>query len=209
MARLTTRPFVHIGGATIPVPNKIVPTRPGTLILMNHQSLFDIPLVVQTVEGGYPRIVTRARYNRFIPLISYMTRLYEYPMVDSTANSHELRASLVSLGKVGEIADVPIAMFPEGSRTRDGEIGRFRPAGLKRLLAARDWTVYVFVIDGFWQVAKFKDFTKGMAGIDGRMSHVGTLEWTDPTADSAPFIEETRDMMIQGLADLRAEATTA
>lgn len=209
MARLSTRPFVYIGGATIPVPPKIVPAQPGTLILMNHQSLFDIPLMVQTVEGGYPRIVTRARYGRFIPLISYMIRLYQHPVVDPTANSSEMRDSLASLGKAGRLADVPIGLFPEGSRSKNGEIGRFRSAAMKRLLAERKWTVYVFVVDGFWQVAKFRDFTKGMSCIDGKIVHVGSLEWSDPTEDPAPFIDETRTMMIEGLAKLRAGAATA
>jgi hypothetical protein len=64
--------------------------------------------------------------------------------------------------------------------------------------------VYVFVADGFWRVAKVKDFVKGMDHIDGRFAHVGTLEWTDTEADPGPFIAKTREMMIDGLADLRA-----
>ena len=54
--------------------------------LMNHQSLFDIPLVVQSVVRGYPRIVTRQRYSRSIPLISHMVKLYQYPVVAPSAN---------------------------------------------------------------------------------------------------------------------------
>jgi 1-acyl-sn-glycerol-3-phosphate acyltransferase len=209
VSRVVTRPFVRIGGATIPVPPKIVPTRPGTLIVMNHQSLFDIPLLVQTVDGGYPRIVTRARYSRFIPVISHMVRLYQYPVVDPTANAQEMLDSIVSLGAAARDADVPIAIFPEGTRTKDGEIGRFKSAGLKRLLSERAWTVYVFVADGFWRVAKFKDFAAGMSHIEGRIAHVATLEWTDTEADPAPFIAKAREMMIQGLVELRAGADTA
>ena len=206
MAWFCTRPFVHIGGAVIPMPPKIVPALPGTLIVMNHQSLFDIPLMVQTVDGGYPRIVTRARYGRFIPLISHLVRLYQYPVVDPTANAQALRDSIAALGEVGRDAQMPIGLYPEGTRTKDGEIGRFKGAGMKRLLSERTWTVYVFVVDGFWQVAKLRDFLKGMALIDGRIAHVGTLEWDDTSVDPTQFINETRDMMIQGLADLRAAA---
>ncbi len=209
MAWVTTRPLIHIGGATIPVPPRIVPARPGMLILMNHQSVFDIPLVVQTVDGGYPRIVTRARYSRFIPLVSYMVRLYQYPVVDPTANAQELRRSLEALGEAGRKADLPIAVFPEGTRTKNGEIGRFKGAGIKRLLAERTWTVYIFVADGFWKTAKLKDFVKGMDHVDGQITHVGTLEWTDPEADPVPFIAKSREMMVEGLANLRAEAAGA
>ncbi len=203
MATVTTRPLARIGGASIPVPVPIVPTGPGTLIIMNHQSLFDIPLVVQTVDGGYPRIVTRARYKRFIPLISHMVRLYQYPVVDPTANADDMRKSIEMMGAAGRTSDVPIAIFPEGTRSKNGDIAKFKTAGLRRLLTEREWTVYVFVADGFWRVAKFKDFMKGMAGVKGRMAHVGTLHWKDTTADPRVFIDEIRGLMVDGLAELR------
>lgn len=204
MAVLCTRPVVRIGGARIPVPPRIVPAKPGVLILMNHQSLFDIPLVVQMVDGGYPRIVTRARYERYIPLISLMVRLYQYPVVDPTANRQDLRVSIEKLGEEGRTADVPIAVFPEGTRTTDGEIGRFRSAGLKKLLSVRPWSVYVFCVDGFWKTAKFLHFLSGASGIDGRVAHLATLEWSDPSEDPGPFIAECRRLMLEGLVALRA-----
>src|SRR5688572_6968120 len=90
MAWLTTRPVAWIAGCVIPIPTRMVPTKPGVLVVMNHQSLLDIPLVVQTVaDGGYPRIVTRARYSRWIPLISHMVRLYQYPVVNPSAKSDD------------------------------------------------------------------------------------------------------------------------
>jgi 1-acyl-sn-glycerol-3-phosphate acyltransferase len=204
LAWLTTRPLVFIGGARLQVPPCVVPSAPGTLILMNHQSLFDIPLVVQTVQHGYPLVVARARYSRFVPLISHLIRLYQYPVVDPTANRHELRESIDSLGERGRNSEVPIAMFPEGTRTKNGDIGRFKSAGMKRLLSERTWTVHVFVTDGLWSIPKFKDFIKGMADIDGKVVHVGTLEWTDIEADANSFITEARDMMVGGMAELRS-----
>jgi 1-acyl-sn-glycerol-3-phosphate acyltransferase len=207
LAWLTTRPLVFIGGARLQVPPCVVPSAPGTLILMNHQSLFDIPLVVQTVRDGYPLIVTRARYSRFVPLISHLIRLYQYPVVDPTANRRELRESIDSLGERGRNSEVPIAMFPEGTRTKNGDIGRFKSAGMKRLLSERTWIVHIFVTDGLWSISKFKDFIKGMAEIDGKVVHVGTLEWTDVEADPDGFIAETRDMMVAGMDELRSGGT--
>ena len=209
MAWLVLAPIVRFGGAHIPVPRRIVPARPGNLILMNHQSVFDIPLVVQTVDHGYPLIVTRRRYNRTIPLISHMVRLYKYPVVDAAANITHLRDTLDSLEDIGRETDVPVAVFPEGTRTVDGGIGRFKRAGLSRLLAARDWTVYVFVADGFWKSAKFADLVGGMGDIEGRFVHAGTLAWPDPTADSGPFIEQVRQLMQDTLAELRGEKSAA
>lgn len=209
MAWYVTTVASRVAGARIPVPARVVPAEAGHLILMNHQSLWDIPLVVQTVDRGYPRIVTRKRYGRFIPLISHMVRLYQYPVVDPTAGRETLRETLDALERVGREADVPIAVFPEGSRSRDGEIQRFKSAGLSRLLAARPWTVHVCVADGFWRAATFDEMAARMGEIDGRFAYAGSLEWSDPAADPGPFVERARQMMVDALAELRQPPTAA
>ena len=205
MARLVTRPLVRIGGAHVPVPERLVPSGPGVLIFMNHQSLFDIPLVVQSVEGGYPRIVTRKRYGRWIPLISQMTRLYQYPLVDPSANPSTMRKTYVELRQVARTSDVPIVVFPEGTRSRDGSIRPFRKKGASLLLRARPWKVYVLVADGFWKQPRFKDFLQGIADIRGTIALAGTLDWNDPKADSGAFLEQVRSLMEAELERMRAE----
>jgi 1-acyl-sn-glycerol-3-phosphate acyltransferase len=206
MAWLTTRPVAFFSGCTIPKPDRIVPGRPGVLIVMNHQSLLDIPLVIQTVASAYPRIVTRQRYTaRWIPVISQMIRLYQYPTVDPSANADEIRRSLDDLSEAAATSDVPLAIFPEGTRTRNGELGRFKKGALSRILAARPWTVYLYVADGFWRAAKFKDFVRGLSTVEGKMAHVGTLEWTDPAADPTAFIDRMRNMMKERLSAMRGE----
>lgn len=209
MGWLVTRPIQVIGGASIPESPRI-PCEAGTLILMNHQSLFDIPLVIQTVADGYPRIVTRERYaSRWIPVISQMIGLYQYPVVDPSANREIIDQQLDELAVAAATTDVPLVVFPEGSRTRDGEVGRFRRRGLAKVLAARPWKVYVFVADGFWKARRFKDFVRNLRRVDGRMEHVATLDWTDPQADPGAFIEEARERMVEHLARMRGGAGVA
>jgi 1-acyl-sn-glycerol-3-phosphate acyltransferase len=207
MAWLTTKPVAWIGGCVIPSPPRVVPTGPGVLVVMNHQSLLDIPLVVQAVAGeGYPRIVTRDRYSRWIPLISQMVRLYQYPVVDPTAKSSELRRNLEHIAAQARDSQVPLVVFPEGSRTRDGEIGRFKRGALNSILAARPWTVHVYVADGFWRVARYWDFVRHVTGLRGQVEHAGILEWTDPQADPEPFIEAIRERMVERLEAMRRGA---
>ena len=209
MAWVVTVPVAFITGSVIPRPARIVPTKPGVLVVMNHQSLFDIPLVAQTVADGYPRIVTRKRYARFIPVISHMIKLYRHPVVDPSASREIVRDALDELEAAAAETDVPLAVFPEGTRTKDGTIGHFKVGGLARILSTRPWTVYVYVTDGFWRVAKYKDFVRRMTDIDGRIEHVGTLEWTDPKADPVPFVNEIREMMVERLRVMRGQSAVA
>jgi 1-acyl-sn-glycerol-3-phosphate acyltransferase len=206
MARLCMGMLSFVGGARFPALPSI-PGRRGTLVLMNHQSVMDIPLVVASVNGAYPIIVTRKRYFRWIPLISHMLRLYQYPMVDPTANRQDARKMLADLGAAARDADVPLAIFPEGTRTKDGQIGRFKTRGLKEILAQGPWTVHVLVSDGYWERAKLKHFIAGMGRIRGRMEYLGTFEWTDPHADPDDFLHGIRERMVDCLADMRAGVT--
>jgi 1-acyl-sn-glycerol-3-phosphate acyltransferase len=198
---LTTTPR-RIGGAQIPEPPNI-PNEPGVLILMNHQSLFDVPIIVDTVDPGYLRIVTRERYASWVPVISHLVRLYEYPVVNPLAKAGTLRSMVKKLIHSARNAEVPLALFPEGTRTKDGEIGPMKTKGLGLVLRARPWKVYVLVIDGFWQMAKLKDLVGGMSGIRGRIELAGVLEWSDPKGDPEPFAEEVRALMVERLKEMR------
>ena len=195
-----------VGGADIPRPGR-VPGEPGVLILMNHQSLLDIPMVIVSVDGVFPRIVTRQRYAKWIPVISHTIRALKYPVVDPGAKAGTLRRHLERLEQVARTSDVPLLLFPEGTRTRNGKIGRFQITGLERILGARDWRVYVFVSDGYWRHGKLAHFLGGMQEIEGHLSILGPFEWTDPEADPEDFIARMRNLMVDELARVRgAEA---
>ena len=199
---MITAPLSFIGGASIPEPAK-VPSGPGVLILMNHQSLIDIPLMVKCIDNGYPRIVTRKRYARWIPLISHVLRLYQFPLVDPTAQAGQTRKMLRSLQDAARTSQVPVMIFPEGTRTKDGEIGEFMTTGLRLILRSRPWKVFVFVVDGYSGYPKLVDFLGGMAGLEGRIELAGEFEWSDPKADHKPFVEGLRQLMIDRLAEMR------
>jgi 1-acyl-sn-glycerol-3-phosphate acyltransferase len=203
MAYVVLKPSEWIGGARIPDLPRIR-GGPGTLIVMNHQSLLDIPLLVASLHGTYPRIVTRKRYVRWIPLISHMTRLYQYPIVDRTTSPSALDRMLGSLEAAARESAVPLAIFPEGTRTKNGDLGRFLSTGLQRILAQRPWTVYALVADGFWQHATFRELLSGMSTIRGRMTLLGPFEWPDPEGDAAAFTARIRSLMAGCLATMRA-----
>jgi 1-acyl-sn-glycerol-3-phosphate acyltransferase len=135
-----------------------------------------------------------------------MIRLYQYPVVDPTANRRDALGMTGDLSEAARTAEVPVAIFPEGTRTRDGDIGRFKKAALRRILQARAWKVYILVGDGFWKYAKFKDFLRGISEMNGEVEFVSMLEWNDPAADPNPFIEEIRTQMVARLARMRGDS---
>lgn len=205
MAHLVLVPVRFVGGAGI-TPLPTIPGEAGVLVIMNHQSLLDIPLLVASMRGAYPRIVTRSRYARGKPLISHMIRLYQYPVVDPRAT---VRTHVQGISEAARTSDVPMALYPEGTRTRDGSLGPWKTTGLRLILEERKWTVYLLVADGFWQAARMHDFMEGVSSIDGRVTTVGPLEGPDPGQDPEGHIASWRRQMEEALERLRAAAPVA
>lgn len=200
------RPLEVIGGASLPTHEPVVPCGPGVIIVLNHQSLLDIPLGVTVLESGYFSLVTRRRYARRIPLISHLTRLCGNPIVDPAATAGDARRMLKQLRAAARESQVPLMIYPEGTRTKDGEIGPFRQAGMGLMLRARPFEVHAFVVDGLWQHAKFKDLIGNLSEIDATLEYVGRFDWTDPKADPEPFVNEVRAQMVTRLAEMRARS---
>jgi 1-acyl-sn-glycerol-3-phosphate acyltransferase len=191
-----------LGGARVELRAR-VPSRPGILILMNHQSLMDIPLAFKCLESGVPRTVTRSRYGKGIPLVSHMLRLYGHPLVDPGRTSRE---DVIALAETAAASEWPFLLFPEGHRTRDGAIRPFKRAGLQALLARRRWTVYVVVADGLRHAARFKDFLHHVSSIRGRVESVGPFAPPAREEDLDAFIDEMRDVMVRKLGEIRGDA---
>ena len=202
MARFVLGSIRLLGGARFgDIPR--IPGGSDVLILMNHQSLLDIPLVIRAVRPTYPRIVTRERYAHGKPLISHMVRLYQYPTVNPGATS---KSGLEQLGRTAADTAVPIAIYPEGTRTRDGEIRSFKRGGLKAILAERSWQVWIVTVDGYWECARLADFRANVSGIRGRMQAAGPFPSPSPDAGEQSvedFIDEMHGRMVGDLAALR------
>ena len=189
----------RVGRARIgPIPT--VHGGSGVLILMNHQSLFDILVAFRLLEDTYPRIVTRRRYAKGHPLISHMLRLYDHPLVDPEDRSREQLRSLI---KVAKETEHPLVIFPEGTRTRNGNIQPFRRPGLRAILGARPWNVYVVVVDGFWRCGRYKEFPREVGRVDARFSCTGPIAWEDPRGDTDAFMERVRETMLANLDIMR------
>src|SRR5439155_3181188 len=122
-----------------------ISTREPSLIVMNHQSLLDIPTVVLMVDPYVCRFVARHRYRRFVPSVSLCMRLLGCPIIDPDNR----KAALRTMRQAARDQAHGLLVFPEGHRTRDGEIQPFHAAGLEIMLRERLLPVYLVVTDGF------------------------------------------------------------
>jgi 1-acyl-sn-glycerol-3-phosphate acyltransferase len=181
----------------------------GCIVVMNHQSLLDIPLGVRLVTGPYPLIPTRSRYAHGIPGISRLIRLARYPFVSQgrTATREELASLLAAADEVAR-GDQSFLIYPEGHRTTNGQVGPFMPAGLGLVLSrARQRPVYMAVVDGLWHLRSFTDTALRIAGTRVRVTIRGPYTIPSDRAEIDKFIQELRETMVETLNSGRSAPT--
>ena len=182
--------------------------------VMNHQSLLDIPIAYTQVGPPYPVIPTRSLYAWGIPLISLLIRLGRLPLIAQTKENR--RTDLLAIAQsADEVArgELSTLIFPEGHRSKDGEIGPFMRAGLRAILLRARQPVYLIVVDGLWRARNAKDSLFHFAGSHGKVRIEGPFAPPGEEGIDA-FVGELRARMCAILDEMRGReaqgrATTA
>lgn len=132
----------------------LVEPKTAYIIIANHQSLFDIPILGALLFSNYPKYIAKRELGRFIPSISYNLRRGGNALIDRGDRSGATQA-IRDLGEQAQRRGVSVVIYPEGTRARVGELGAFRPAGTRALLeAAPELPVVPVVIDGSWKLLR-------------------------------------------------------
>ena len=167
------------------------------IIIANHQSLLDIPLFMKFLHGKPVRFIAKNTLGRHIPLVSEMLRAQEHCLIPRKAKPMEAMRYISDFGKrVVERNQVPI-LFPEGSRTRDGNVGKFFSAGFRQLTESTGLPVVVCALDGGWQL---RDLRKLMTNLKHGSYRVKILKIFDAPKNKEEcnqILEESRILMQQ------------
>src|SRR5262245_44740206 len=108
---------MRIGGATVQRSGTVTTTSP-VLVLMNHQSLLDIPTAGLMSWPFVPRFVTRKRYHYGVPAVSPCLRLMGCPVI----NPRDRKGSLRTMREAARTLEHGMLIFAEGHRSLDGEV---------------------------------------------------------------------------------------
>ena len=143
----------HLCGTRLEV-ERAPGVRPNTpyLLIANHQSMFDIPIVGALLLTNYPKYVSKRELASWIPSISYNLRRGGNALIDRTDRAQAVDA-IRELGERAQARGVSVVIYPEGTRSRSGELKPFKPAGAINLLqAAPALAVVPVTIDGSWRL---------------------------------------------------------
>jgi 1-acyl-sn-glycerol-3-phosphate acyltransferase len=131
-----------------------IPLHRPVIIVANHQSTLDIPAIVVGFRKNHPKFISKIELGKGIPSVSYNLRHGGSVLIDRKNRSKSVK-DILMLGKHIEANNYAACIFPEGTRTKNGLVKTFQPAGIASLLRTAPSAVIVpFAIDGNYEIVK-------------------------------------------------------
>ncbi|NLF25235.1 MAG: 1-acyl-sn-glycerol-3-phosphate acyltransferase [Deltaproteobacteria bacterium] len=125
------------------------------IVVSNHQSLYDIPLLGWVFRHHHLKYVSKKELGKGIPSVSYNLRHGGSVLIDRD-NPRQSVSAVGQFGKYIEEHRYAACLFPEGTRGRDGVMKPFKSAGFSTLVQHTPSALIVpTVIKGSWELARY------------------------------------------------------
>lgn len=116
-------------------PNGVTPQHgQPTLLMCNHASLYDIPITYAAFPDLTIRMLAKKEMRK-IPFMGKSMEVAGFPFV----NRHHRQQAIQDMQKVREMLadDIVMWMAPEGTRSRDGQLAKFKKGGFITAIQAQ------------------------------------------------------------------------
>lgn len=177
------------------------------MIICNHQSLFDIPAFMRFMPEVDLRFIAKDALGRGIPLVSPMLKSQEHCLIPRKVKPLESVKLISAFGERASQQNLIPVLFPEGTRSRDGEIGKFYSAGFRTLAEASKLPVVVCALDGGWKIADLKGLLKNIKQGVYRLQVLKVYEPPKTKEECTAILDESRVLIQNKLNEWRSENT--
>jgi 1-acyl-sn-glycerol-3-phosphate acyltransferase len=110
-----------------------LPTNRPIIFIANHQSTFDIPAIYWFLRKYQPVFVSKIELAKGIPSISYNLHKSNAALIDRKDGKQAV-SEILRLSKYIHDNNFSAVIFPEGTRSRSGEMKQFAAGGINALL---------------------------------------------------------------------------
>lgn len=137
------------------VGTPMLPPGRSVILVSNHQSMYDIPMIMWACRRRRVGFIAKKELGRWIPSISLGLRRLGSVLIDRSDKKGSLKA-IEAWGAVKEGEKEVAAIFPEGTRARDGVMKQFRSSGVRALLKSMPSAIIQPVaIRGNWRLLRY------------------------------------------------------
>jgi 1-acyl-sn-glycerol-3-phosphate acyltransferase len=163
--------------------NQNLPKNTTIIFVSNHQGVFDIPPIIWAFRKYHPKFVSKKELGKGIPSISFNLRHGGAALIDRK-DSKQAISTLVNFSKKINKNKWSAVIFPEGTRSRNGEPKKFATNGLKMLAKYnKEGYIVPLTINNSWKVFKYGKFPLGVG------SPISIITHQPIKIDSLPFDE--------------------
>lgn len=128
------------------------------IFVSNHQSMLDISPIEWYLSEFHPKFISKIELGKGIPSVSYNLQRGGSALIDRK----DSRQALPEIKKLAELVqknNYSVVIFPEGTRSRDGQLKYFHENGLKMLLKfAPSALIVPITINNSWKIVKNGNF---------------------------------------------------
>jgi 1-acyl-sn-glycerol-3-phosphate acyltransferase len=149
----------YLMGSRIKFINKQdLPTDRSIIFIANHQSMYDIPSLIWHLRKYHAKFISKIELTKGIPSISFNLKHGGGANIDRK-DSKQAIAEILGLAKRMNENDWSTVIFPEGTRSKDGQLKPFAVGGIATLLKKVPKALIVPVaINGSWKLTRFGMF---------------------------------------------------
>lgn len=132
------------------------------MILSNHQSLADIPILAYVFSQRSVGFVAKRELRRGFPAVSVTLRRGRHALISRRGDFTAARRQLVKLARYSRERVCPV-VFPEGTRSRTGNVGTFHSAAVRTILDEQQMPIVSVAVDGGYRIADIRGLTTNLA----------------------------------------------
>lgn len=154
---------LHILGCRISFTNKQdIPKNLPIIIVANHQSMSDIPSIIWFMRKHHVKFISKKELGKGIPSVSYNLRKGGSVLIDRKDPIQAIKA-IESMAHYIESNKRAVVIFPEGTRSRDGQPKPFKTKGLLTLMKhAPNALIVPISINNSWKTLRYGKFPLGL-----------------------------------------------
>jgi len=174
------------------------------IILSNHQSLLDIVVYLKYfVKEKKVRFVAKDALGK-VPMVGKMLRSQGHCMIPRKGSPTVAMQHIDAFGKRVMENDFCPLIFPEGTRSRDGNLRSFYAAGFRRLSQTTGLPVAVCALDGGWQIRDLKTLFKSLHHGSYRVKVLKVFPSPKTKEEEKQILEESRELIQKQLDEWRS-----
>ncbi|WP_367182391.1 lysophospholipid acyltransferase family protein [Winogradskyella sp.] len=154
---------LNVLGTTFSFTNPYTIEKGIPLILVsNHQSMYDIPPLIWYLRKHHVKFISKKELGKGIPSVSYNLRHGGSVLIDRKDAMSSIEA-IKNFAKRIEKNKWAAVIFPEGTRSRDGNPKPFKTKGLLTMIKyAPNALIVPITINNSWKTLRYGKFPMGL-----------------------------------------------